>query len=132
MARLDTGGIRDILRTHPGRVNRLMDAAAEAIVTDMKTSMNTSPPGRQYKRRTRTHTASVAGYPPNVDTGALRASLRATKQGDTVRIISDGVTYGIYLETGTRHMAARPFMSPAFERLRRNWPRFARRYLRIG
>lgn len=131
MATLDLSGIRDILRTQPEAKKRLLDAAAEAIVTDVKTSFNTSPPGRAYRRRTVTHVASRDGYPPNVDTGALRASIRMIRDGDSKRIIQDGVEYGIYLETGTRRMAARPFMTPAFWRMANRFPEFARRVLNI-
>mgnify|MGYP001561716920 CR=1 FL=1 len=33
--------------------------------------------------------------------------------GKPVRILHDGVNYGIYQEFGTRYMAAHPFMTPA-------------------
>ena len=40
----------------------------------------------------------------------------------------DGVLYGLPLEWGTTKMAPRPFMSPAFERKRKNFADHARRF----
>jgi hypothetical protein len=39
-------------------------------------------------------------------------------KGKHVRIIADGVKYGIFREFGTRRMAAHPFMIPALEAVR--------------
>jgi hypothetical protein len=126
MANLDARKLQALIRDLPQLKARLLDAAAEAIVTDVKTSFNTSPPGREYQRRTVRHVASQAGFPPNVDTGTLRASIRAVRQGDNVRWIMDGVEYGVILELGSSRMVARPFMSPAFRRFRERWPQFVR------
>ena len=122
--------MQNIIRQQPQLRSDLLDAAAEAIVTDVKTSFNTSPPGRSYKRRTVTHVASRPNYPPNVDTGALRASIRAIRVNENVRWVADGVEYGVWLESGTSRMAARPFMNPAFRRFGRHWPQFAHDFIR--
>lgn len=81
----------------------------EAIV---KQSFGDSPDGREYKRRGVVHVASVAGHPPNVDLGNLRASIHVVRVGFLHYMISDGVLYGIYLEDGTENIDPRPFMNP--------------------
>jgi hypothetical protein len=129
--KLDLAGIRRLLQTQPEAKSRLLDAAAEAIVTDIKTSFGTSPAGKNYRRGKKMHIASQEGYPPNVDLGTLRASIRAVKKGDDVRWIEDGVEYGVYLENGTPRMKPRPFMAPAFLRMQREFPELAKRILRI-
>lgn len=49
-----------------------------------------------------------------VDTGALRASITAQKAGDAHYRIGPSVEYGRYVELGTRHAPAHPFLMPAF------------------
>ena len=48
----------------------------------------------------------------------LQKMIRATKGKKPVRIVADGVEYGLYQELGTVKMAAQPFMVPAVERVR--------------
>jgi len=98
--------------------------------------------GREYKRgkgkKAKHHKASMAGQPPSVDTGILRASIDSFvdetnvvfgkneiegKVGPDIDKIENGlsakgragtdVEYGYYLETGTKKMAARPYLVPA-------------------
>lgn len=112
---IDTTGLDRILRELPAELERWLDGEAEAIVTDVKMSMGTSPAGRSYERGGVTHVASMPNFPPNVDTGTLRASIRWENDGRLQRLVMDGVEYGIYLEDGTERIAPRPFMAPAFE-----------------
>lgn len=107
---VDLSGLERVLRDQPGAMRRAGDMASEAMIGDMKLSMGTSPPGRSYKRRSRVHIASQPGYPPNVDTGALRASLKWERSGPGEWTLSDGVEYGQYLELQKN----RPFISPVF------------------
>lgn len=104
-----------MIREQPLLVDRVLGETAIEIVEDAQKSMGSSPPGKSYKRGKIVHVASKAGYPPNVDTGALRASLRFRKVNNGYRV-EDGTEYGYYLEVGTSKMGARPFMRPAFER----------------
>jgi len=53
-----------------------------------------------------------------VDTGNLRASIRAQKVGPTSWRVLVGADYGIYVEMGTRHMAAQPYLGPAVDAVR--------------
>ena len=67
---------------------------------------------------------AVQGYAANaapVDTGALRASIQASKRGSLLWWVADGVEYGIYQELGTYRMSAQPFMVPAVERAQRQY-----------
>lgn len=71
--------------------------------------------GRVYKR----HVASAPGQPPAPDTGNLRRNWRlmpiaitSSGKGDGIRIylrMRSDVPYAMFLEKGTRKMAARPF-----------------------
>lgn len=113
---VDVSGIDRILATEPGRVETWLDGFAEDMVTQIKLSMGTSPPGRTYQRgKNRTHVASVEGFPPNIDMGTLINSIRQEPTGRLERTISDGVEYGIWLEDGTERMGPRPFMRPVFD-----------------
>lgn len=54
-----------------------------------------------------------------VDTGRLRSSIHSEFSPDRLRaMVLDGVTYGKYLEFGTRYIRARPFLFPAYEKNR--------------
>ena len=53
-----------------------------------------------------------------VDDRKLRELIADTKGPAPVRIVADGVEYGIYQEMGTVKMDAHPFMVPAVEAVR--------------
>lgn len=55
---------------------------------------------------------SLPGQPPGLQTGQLRESYKWDEEKDGVKIYSD-LDYSIYLELGTRYMAARPHVRPA-------------------
>lgn len=48
-----------------------------------------------------------------VDTGFLKNSIQARKVGPAHWRLTVGADYGVYLEYGTRFMAAQPFFFPA-------------------
>lgn len=50
-----------------------------------------------------------------VKTGALRASIQAVQVSQLHWRVTVGADYGIYLEYGTRYMAARPYFQPALD-----------------
>ena len=113
---VDVSGLDRLLREEPGKVESWLDGFAESIVTDVKLSFGSSPPGESYTRGGVTHVASQPGYPPNVDIGTLTNTIRQEKTGPLERQVMDGVDYGIHLEDGTEHIEPRPFMRPAFDR----------------
>lgn len=53
-----------------------------------------------------------------IEDAKLRKMIAATKGKKPMRIVADGVEYGLYQETGTSRMAAQPFMVPAVEKVR--------------
>lgn len=48
-----------------------------------------------------------------VDTGNLKNSIRAKKLSDVLWVVEVGAEYGLYIEYGTVHMPARPYLNPA-------------------
>lgn len=115
ITQIDLSGIDKLQRAAPDDASRWLDMVATDIVSDIKLSFGTSPPGKKYVRDNGVvHVASQAGYPPNVDTGALRASMRWEAAGKLRRMVMDGVEYGYKLEVGTSEVAPRPFVSPVF------------------
>lgn len=54
-----------------------------------------------------------------VDTGRLRASIHADIAPNGLSAtVSDGTTYGIFVEFGTRRQRPQPFLRPAYEKNR--------------
>jgi hypothetical protein len=115
--RVDTKGFEKAQREDPAKVKRWFDGFTEDLVSRIKLSFNTSPPGRTYKRGSRTHTASSPGHPPNIDLGTLTNSITWEPTGDLENTINVGVEHGEYLEDGAEDIGleARPFMKPAFD-----------------
>lgn len=107
-----------IIAQNPALADEILRSAGAGMLGDILLSFNTSPAGRSYERGGVVHVASVEGYPPNVDTGALRASMNVQKQREGEYWIQDGVEYGLYLEDGTENMGARPFIAPVFDEWR--------------
>jgi len=69
----------------------------------------------QVKRSTFEIEAKAKQVVP-VLTGTLRRSIHSVFENDgKTGICGPSVEYGIYVEFGTRHMAARPYMRPAAE-----------------
>lgn len=74
-------------------------------------------PGGKFKRTIRNFTHSLPGNPPYLQTGRLRGSI-AWELVDSTRVGEPGIysrvgtnlKYGLYLETGTRKMSARPYI----------------------
>ena len=129
--KVDTRKMQNIIRNEPERADRWLRGVANEILGDIVLSFNTSPPGRSYKRGNKAHVASQPGYPPNVDTGALHASMQARPAGRLKYEIHDGVEYGYHLEMGTEHIAPRPFVGPVFDDWQKKIQDDARRNLGI-
>ena len=113
---LDTAKLDALIRSVPNKADAMLQETANAIANDAKLSFGSGPPGNAYPRGNVTHVASSPGYPPNIDTGALRASVGVTKVKRHKYAIHDGVEYGIWLELGTATTQPRPWLKPAFER----------------
>lgn len=130
MATLDKRKLEQLIRNQPGMIDDLLRETAIELVSDVQFSFGSSPPGRTHQRGKRTHVASRAGFPPNVDTGRLRASITWRRRRAGEYEVSDGTEYGYGLEVGTSGVAARPFMRPAFERARNAFEKRLREKLR--
>jgi hypothetical protein len=114
---VDTRGLEKALREDPQKVERWLHGFTEDLVGRIKLSFNTSPPGRVYRRgKTKTHTASSPGFPPNKDYGSLDGSITWEPTGSMETTVFVGVEHGEYLEDGAEDIGleARPFMGPAF------------------
>jgi len=64
-----------------------------------------------------------------IDDSKLVAIIRQTRDKKPMRIVADGVEYGIHQELGTHRTAAHPFMRPAVESVR---PGFAKAFKAAG
>lgn len=127
---IDTTQLKRLRSAHKQKADQALRAVAEEGVTMVKLSMTNSPPGStQYRRGSKIHTASAPGNPPRVDIGTLRASIKWQREGNMRYIVSDGVIYGVYLEFGTETMAARPFMQPMIDELKKKIPSIFDGYL---
>jgi len=63
---------------------------------------------------------SIPGEPPHKQSASLQSSI-SWRFIDTLTVgIGPSVMYGLYLEFGTRKIAARPFMRPALDKTRKN------------
>ena len=107
-----------IINNSSEHLDQWLRAVGQEMLNDVKLSFGTSPAGETYVRRSVAHVASQAGYPPNVDTGALRASMRVEEVGELYYRLQDGVKYGYWLEIGTPRMRKRPFVVPVVEKWR--------------
>jgi hypothetical protein len=108
---VDLSGLRRVKAQEPGRVDAWLRGVSIQIVGDVKLSFGTGPGGRSYKRGGKWHVASVAGKPPNSDTGNLIGTIRQEKQSNLKYHVMDGTTYGGILEL----QKDRAFIRPAFD-----------------
>lgn len=79
------------------RVRSAVAGAVEKAMLDVEAAAKTSAP---------------------VDTGALRNSIQGERTGEFSGIVAPNVDYAIYVELGTRHMSAQPFLTPAADEVR--------------
>jgi len=122
--RVNKQRLEAIMRNLPSRTDDALDTLALEGKRIVQMSFNTSGAGRTYQRRGgRFHVASVAGMPPNIDTGKLMNAIYIYTPKRFWRAISTGDTeYAPMLEFGTSKMAARPFMRPMVIQLRKMIP----------
>lgn len=127
---IDVTQLQRLKSVHRTKADQALRAVANEGVNIVKLSMTNSPPGtNQYRRGNRLHTASAPGNPPRVDMGALYGSIKAIRESSLRHVIVDGVHYGVYLEFGTETMAARPFMQPMIDELKKKIPIIFDNYL---
>ena len=118
--RLTTRAFRQISSRIDGEMHKMRDRIRKQL----------HPPkskGRQYPSRRpgsrKMHTASLPGYPPNMDTGILRQSIRVTgslKRGDKAleaAVLPPLVDYAMVLEHGSKHIEPRPFFYVTIDKM---------------
>lgn len=88
--------------------------AALEIMNEAKLLIQKTSPGEKQVRYNpkRTVTASKPGDPPNTDTGRLINSIKFAKDGNAYKV-GTNLSYGAYLEFGTKDLAPRPWLSVA-------------------
>jgi len=69
--------------------------------------------------KTRVHGPSEPGTPPHINEGNLRKSIfwAMDPSGKLLVRVGTTVDYGLYLEEGTRNMAARPYLRPSLSEM---------------
>lgn len=106
-----------LIREMPDAAKNGVEGAAREGERYVKQSISDSPPtGRRYG----THVASSPGNPPRIDTSNLVNSINSAKKNDYLWQIRVGAEYGPILEFGGRYIAARPFMGPMADWLKKN------------
>ena len=86
----------------------------KADISQSGTLRYSAKPGGKYKKTVYNFTHSVPGNPPYMQTGLLRSSIawEFVKGPSNTELARVGtlLKYGLYLEKGTRKMAARPYI----------------------
>lgn len=116
LIRFHDEALRQLLDSPDGPTGRYLHAAGLAVQSAAKRLASTPGRGRTYTRGNVTHVASAPGDPPAVDTGRLRASISSELARDAQGLharVGSRYDVALFLELGTRRMAARPFLRPA-------------------
>ncbi|MCU5070091.1 HK97-gp10 family putative phage morphogenesis protein [Bacillus pacificus] len=98
------------------------------LQNQVKKNLTGSRSGKQYKipHTSRKYTASKPGEAPAVRTGDLLNSIKYNikrSQSEVLGAVGSDLQKAIWLENGTSHMEARPFLLKTFERERRELKR---------
>ena len=99
----DLSGLKRLTREFPAKADAMLRSAVFETQADIMSSFAGSSP-------------SSPGQPPAVVTGNLKNSITVKKIKVLSYVLNVGAEYGLPLEFGTRHMAARPFIRPAVMR----------------
>ena len=104
-------------------VRKQINAGANKIRKDIDDSFKNGSHGRTFKKTKdgKTHTASLPGMAPNIDTANLRKNVVVTTGTGLITkgyfaLVRSRAKYSRALEDGTKNMAARPFMEPAYKK----------------
>lgn len=110
---LDKRKLDEIAATFNVEAGKIVQKLAQDCTTYAKSHMSSQSP-------------SDPGQPPGIDTSTLVNSIEADEVPGTnglVWAMNIGAHYGVDLEYGTMHMAARPFVAPAVIWIANNIPR---------
>lgn len=120
---LDVDKLHQLAAQIPGGAAAVVQKLAQDCEGHAKRQMEGERTGRIYLHGRVEHQASAPGEAPAVDTGFLKNSIVAQPEKPLRWVVLVGAVYGIWLEYGTTHMAARPFMLPAFRETIRRMPK---------
>ena len=108
-------------------------AIERIVASSVQDTMNTAKTSiQQHQSKGRTygnHTASVAGNPPNSDTGFPASNISMVLDTDKLGgAVESRADYSGFLEFGTSKMGARPYLQPALDE---NRPKIRRKFARL-
>ena len=117
-------------------VRRTVRITANEVRNTAVTSITQNPRAGDSVTRynpTRTIRISKEGDPPASDTGFLASNIHLVMDADQLGAsIESRAKYSAFLEFGTRHMRARPFMQPALEQGKRKYKKMFKDAVRKG
>ena len=117
-----------VRRTVRITANEVRNTAIKSIVQNPRAGDTTT----RYNP-TRTIRISKEGDPPASDTGFLASNIHLVMDADQLGAsIESRAKYSAFLEFGTRHMRARPFMQPALEQGKRKYKKMFKDAVRKG
>ena len=117
-----------VRRTVRITANEVRNTAIKSIVQNPRAGDTTT----RYNP-TRTIRISKEGDPPASDTGFLASNIHLVIDADQLGAsIESRAKYSAFLEFGTRHMRARPFMQPALEQGKRKYKKMFKDAVRKG
>lgn len=87
---------------------------AQELRTEIINTLSQPAKGRQYGN----HRASAPGDAPAVDSGDLRRSIGLKKIPNGWRV-GTNQKHGLFMEYGTRTIAARPWMRPSVDKVKK-------------
>ena len=107
-------GLKKFAADNGKNLNKIIAAAA---LETHQNALKSIHRGRKNER-------SVAGAPPKSDTGNLVENITLVNERGEITVGSrKGAPYGYWLEFGTWRMAARPWLKPAFDKMKINLER---------
>jgi len=100
---------------------------ALGIGRESREMMQEPKSGRIYYRGGVEHQASAPGEAPAIDMGALVNSIQTEMESELTGVTFTNMEYAEVLELGGKRLAARPFLTPAAEKMRRPFNEMMRR-----
>lgn len=106
-------------KVRKGITDGLMAIALMAQGEAQKSILKGPKTGKIYKRGKKMHQASAPGEAPANDFGFLASQINCdVDEKNMVANLHSSAPYSASLEYGTRHIAARPFLRPAVDKIK--------------
>ena len=120
--------LANVRRTVRITANEVRNTAIKSILQNPRAGESTT----RYNPK-RTIRISKEGDPPASDTGFLASNIHLVMDADQLGAsIESRAKYSAFLEFGTRHMRARPFMQPALEQGKRKYKKMFKDAVKKG